>query len=331
MLDEELLKYIDYKYGDYYHTVELEDIRPILHWTKIDFLYGLYDELMAQYPQRITKQTLGYAYNLEGEIDENYPVYEYTITPIQTTQLTQDNQDTTLMDTPVILCTSGVHGVEKAASYGLYQVFKQLLENPRNHQRVHRMQSTFTFKVIPIVTPSGYNLPHRNNSRGININRNFGYGEVQTPYSEVETQILSQWLADHQGSFAFIDFHNFVRNFLPDREHSMSTYHASPNAEVERMFSEFVRKMSPTWRDKYLTKYKDEGDIAYGFIVGKEYDVVPTAVNDAYYKHDYQIASLIESSNQDPDDLDLFNTRTVLEFTVDIYMNYLLELTEKFG
>lgn len=329
---DEMMDMIEKKYGYFYQTTPIEDIRGTLHWSTFDFLYNLYDELMEAHPNRITRQTLGYGYNLEGEVDETYPIYEYTIKPIQTTQLQQDGVDSTLLDTPVILLLSGVHGGEKAASYGLYQVMKQMLENPHGHQRVHRLQSTYTFKVLPIATPGGYNRPHRENPRGININRNFGIGKIEgEPYSEIETQVICQWMEDNQGSFAFIDCHNFVRTFLPDRQPVMSSYHLSPNPRVNQMYSEFIRKISPVWKDTYLAKYADLGDIAYGFIPMGTYNFSPTTVSEAYYRFGYQLSSTIESSNQDPDDLDKFNTVKVLEMTVDIYMNYLLELTEKFG
>lgn len=330
-MNDELMKLMERQYGYFYHTEDIADIRSKLHWTTIEYIYDAYDALMAEFPRRMTKQLLGNAYNLEGDIDENYPIYEYTIRPLQTTQLTQDGDDTRLTEAPVILMLSGVHGGEKAATYGLYQVVKQMLTNPYHHQRVHRMQAAFAFKVVPIACPGGYNVSSRENPRGININRNFGFGRIETPYSEVETQIICQWLENNRGSFAFIDFHNFVRNFLPDRQVSMSSYHISPNPEVNRTYSEFIRKISPLWQDKYLQSYRDQGDIAYGFLLGKTYNVTPSTVNEAYYNYGYEISAIIESSNQDPDDLDKFNTKKVLEFTVDIYMNYLLEITEKFG
>lgn len=336
----ELMQQMERRYGYFYQTAPLEDMSETLQDTQFSYIYNLYDELMERYPNLVTKRLLGSGYNVEGMIDEDYPIYEYTFTPLQTIQAIQDEEDTLLDEPPVILMTSGVHGTEKTAVYGLYQVFKQMLDNPYQHERVHRLKHSFTFKVIPVVTPGGYNLPKRENPRGVNINRNFSYGydtveadavdSGSAAHSEIETQIVYHWMSENRGVFAYLDFHNFIRNFY-DRKVSMSSYQISPNPAMNSVYSAFVRKMSPFWKEKYLGKYANEDETAYGFLLGKYYNTKPTTINEAYHTFDIKLSATPESSNQDPDDLTKFNTKAALELTVDIYMNYILEMAEKFS
>lgn len=331
-MDLDIYQRFESQYNPFYQTPPIQlDSEITSAWDDFHFIYQLYDELLDRYPQRMQKRLLGYGYDFQGQVSEEYPIYEYSLLPLETPQKVQLGEDTSLMPAPVILLLSGVHGTERAAIYGLYQVIHQALTNPNRHLRLHRMQAAFAFKILPLANPGGYNKPSRENPRGIDLNRNFGMGQPSQAYSEVETQIICQWLANNQGSWAFFDFHNFIRDFLPDRHPAMSSYHISPNPKLNQVYSEFIRKLSPLWREKYLSAYSDAGEIAYGFLLGKGYNQLPTTVNEAYHRYGYSLAAIIESSNQDPNDLRVFDSETVIEFTVDIYMNYLLDVTEALG
>ena len=94
-----------------------------------------------------------------------------------------------------------------------------MVENLNGNLMLDSLLSNFTFRIIPIANPGGYNANSRNNLRNVNINRNFSYGwinsseSVDAPYSEIETQIIHQWLLNNKNAFAYIDHHNFTRNF----------------------------------------------------------------------------------------------------------------------
>ncbi|WP_170949657.1 hypothetical protein, partial [Salmonella enterica] len=84
------------KHDFFYKSESIPDMRSSLGTTKKDFVYGLYDELVDKYPELVSKKTLGYGYNTSGEIDESFPIYEYTFSPAQTLQMSQDEQSTLL-------------------------------------------------------------------------------------------------------------------------------------------------------------------------------------------------------------------------------------------
>src|SRR5690606_30134652 len=86
------------------------------------------------------------------------------------------------------------------------------------------------------------------------IARNFAYKwdsvtdgaeyKGSAPYSELETKIARDWIAQNKNAFAFIDFHNTfgVRHF---------TYSLSPNIKLRKLYGNLVKTLTGVWRRDY--------------------------------------------------------------------------------
>ena len=195
----------------------LNEIEPELYYKSSDdvpmaansaAVFALYDELVTAYPNYVTKNVL----TVDGF--ENYEyVFDSHAYNYQSTSRNKFSQ----ISKPKILITTGVHGYEKEAVMSAYCFFKALCENRRS---VAKLRQCFVIKIIPMVTPYGFDHSTRWNANGVNINRNFDANWIAggnafdndysgpTAASEVETQLLQAWLDANTDVALYIDFHN---------------------------------------------------------------------------------------------------------------------------
>lgn len=338
--------FITGQFNEYYSTESIDSMTYAdtfnLGASSIQDIYDRYDKLLDQ-DVSVSRKLLGYAADTDRTIDETLPIYEYIISVSETTQKTHGEAGVTnLFKAPTILITTGVHGNEKAAVYGVYEFAKQLINNPQNSQGLDDLKSNFNFHIIPIVNPGGYNMQYRNNLSEVDLNRNFmnGWDELEhpnkgsEPYSEVETKILSNWFAKHQDAFAYIDYHNLTRIGesigMAERKREMTSYHLSPNPELDQMYSSLIRRLSHSWKNTYLKNFSDLGNIAFGFIYSDNGRHIPSTISEAYYTHGIELAAIPEITYNDPITPDNLNTQIVLELSSEFFINYLLSLVDLF-
>lgn len=98
-----------------------------------------------------------------------------------------------------ILMTSGMHGNEKATPSSLMQWFYNLCYNP-----AYKKYQCFDYYVIPICNPTGYNANTRNNSDGVNINRD------AITKASLEAQAITAFISKQTYEMYF-DFHQAQR------------------------------------------------------------------------------------------------------------------------
>lgn len=338
--------FITGQFDEYYYTERVDSMTSAdsfdLATSTIQDIYDRYDELLEQYAS-VSRNLLGYAADIRGVIDETLPIFEYVLSAPETTQKTHGEAGKTdLLRAPTILITTGVHGNEKAAVYGVYEFAKQLLQNPQNSRGLNDLKSNFIFRIIPIVNPGGYNRQYRNNLSEVDLNRNFrnGWYELEhqskgsAPYSEAETQVLQKWLAKHREAFAYIDYHNFTRIGesigMPERKREMTSYHLSPNPELDQMYSSLIRRLSHSWKDTYLKNFSELGNIAFGFIYSDNGQQIPSTISEAYYTYGIELASIPEITYNDPITPEVLNTKIVMELSSEFFINYLLTLVDSF-
>lgn len=346
MLNNQRRFFISGQYNEYYQTESVKSMTSSdsfnLAESTIEDIYGRYDELVNQ-NQSIEKNFLGYAADASGLENESLPIYEYVIRAPETTQKTHgDAGITDLYKAPMILLTTGVHGNEKAAVYGAYEFIKQLLHNPQNSQGLADLKSNFTFRIIPIVNPGGYNRQYRNNLSEVDLNRNFKNGwngldhhsKGSEPYSEIETKILRKWLAEHREAFAYVDYHNFTRISesigMPERKREMTSYHLSPNPDLDRMYSSLIRRLSHSWKNTYLKNFMDLGNVAFGFIYSDNGQEIPSTISEAYYTYGIELTAISEITYNDPRTPEILNTKAVMELSSEFFINYILTLVDSF-
>ena len=237
-------------------------------------IYDLYDALITAYPQKATRNLLGYATDAAGGNDETLPIYEYVFsTANEITFLNTDTEQFLLNPAPVIILSSGVHGVEKISVQALYEFIKNVLENYATDDKLSLLYSNFIIKIIPIANPYGYDHNSRNNARDVNPARNMGDNWADqtgydtdkkgiAPYSENETQILRDWMIANRTCVFYVDFHD-SQNTVDVSNNAWICYHYSFNQDLTNLYSAFIRSFSDKIRVKY--SFEDNDNIVYGW------------------------------------------------------------------
>lgn len=171
----------------------------------VNAVYDMYDELMNQYPDYITK-------TLIGTIDDyGYEVYRYDFTPPVPISSTES-------DVCKILYCTGTHGEYPNIWVGV-RFLKDLCDNWRSDKMLQCIRFGCHITAIPLVNPYGFVNNSRKNENGIDINRNFTTDwifktddvnsvEYQglAPASEKSTQIIEALCAGEKFDFG-IDHH----------------------------------------------------------------------------------------------------------------------------
>lgn len=169
-------------------------------------VFAAYDELVANYPLIMSKNTL-----TSGSLNN----YEYVFSTGNYNTKGRRTRDSVIAK-PKILVTSGTHGIERSAVISLYNFVKAMCENVYT---LNDVINPVEYHIIPVVCPWGYDNNSRVNSNGVNINRNFATSDwVQTEtgddYSgasagdQLETQVVQNWLTTNNDAEIYIDFHN---------------------------------------------------------------------------------------------------------------------------
>ncbi|MEW6356978.1 MAG: M14 family metallopeptidase [Planctomycetota bacterium] len=122
---------------------------------------------------------------------------------------------------PTMYFGAAIHGWEWENSYGLLRLTELLCQNPK----IEGMDTTkLHFKIMPVQNPWGFDHFTRQNSRGVDLNRNFDFAwedlptpqDVVVPWdynykgaraaSEPETQIIQKIIGRHK-PLCVLDFH----------------------------------------------------------------------------------------------------------------------------
>ena len=164
-----------------------------------EFIYGMYDALVEAYPNNITKETLGTAFNL--------PIYCYTFQPTvpktwhhygEQWNVAEWGNDPKL---PMILIVAGTHGNEKGTVYGLAKYMTQMWGDDATAE-TNYIRDNAVVKVVPILNVSGFADNTRNNRNNVNLNRDFG------AFTQTESVIMKNLYNDNKDFIrVMIDYH----------------------------------------------------------------------------------------------------------------------------
>lgn len=155
-----------------------------------------------------------------------------------------------------VLFISGVHGDERATPIGLFQWVYNLCYNPE-YKKYH----CYDYYFIPLVNPTGYNANTRNNTDGININRD------AVTQSSLEAKAVSEFIAS-QSVDMFVDFH---QAWLP-WESTEIPYYAfvsqanATDAEILKKVNQQVFKAGAE-SDDLINRYLNDTDKPQGTFV----------------------------------------------------------------
>lgn len=173
-----------------------------------DSLNWILEPIRAANPTYIKRTSLG------KDQSNTYDIYKYELTP--------DSYDKTL------LITCCLHGNEYTSFYGLCRFLELLCADNVSDPHLLYLKQQVKLVIVPICNPWGFVNSKRQNSRGVDLNRNFEYlwneystnaSEGQTnykgtaPFSEKESQIMRDLIQDLSEVKTFcgsIDWHTLT-------------------------------------------------------------------------------------------------------------------------
>ena len=167
---KEKLKYV----GDTY----VADIPEPINYTDTTFddVYSAYDDLCLNFPDYITRLS-NIGTDADGNairrysLKKNKSIVGYARDWTSGSGGSENNHYGDYCNLKRCLLTSGVHGNEKSAVWGLYMFIRDLLESDESWSAY--IENNFFFDIIPVIDPWGYDNNSRNNKNNVNINRDY--------------------------------------------------------------------------------------------------------------------------------------------------------------
>ena len=293
--------------------------------STIEDIYSLYDQLAADNPTMVEKRLLGYGGDTSNVEDTSLPIYEYHFK----TPKGQTAGSGIPVESPTVLIQTGLHGDEKSSVWSLARFMTQLMNNWVSQKNLEAIRTNVDIKVIPIVNPGGFNANTRRNLNNVDLNRNFSYLWDETvvttqpkgdaPYSELETQIVRDWITENNNALAFVDYHNA---FNPGH----SGYLSTSNEQLWEIYSSLARQWTVRWNEKYGLSRNVSEDTVQMYITN---DQLPMAFHEAINKG-IKYSAVLEVSKFFEVTLARENeySSEVIERGTEIIANYLLAILD---
>ncbi len=119
------------------------------------------------------------------------------------------------LEAPTMVIQSGLHGYENSNVVSIYYFVRDLLENFKKSKMLKYIHDNCRILVVPLVNPWGWENNQRENSRQVDINRNFDYrwseftggSKGSFPMSESESQAIVSFIESYPDVFCYYDFH----------------------------------------------------------------------------------------------------------------------------
>ena len=168
-------------------------LTPLSSYNDYDYLISLFEELRNNNNDYIKRNII------VVDTSQTYNIYEYVLEPKNVVGS--------------VFINSGIHGYEKGSGYACLELIKLLLTSERPQLKFIR--NNVRVVIIPFANPWGYVHHTRENSRGIDCNRNYDFkfstsGLGTSAFSENETQCVRKVLNKYQNTLKFvIDSHHF--------------------------------------------------------------------------------------------------------------------------
>ena len=177
-----------------------------LNAKTIDELYAIYDDLVTNYPEFITRDAdLGTT--VSGDAIRQYTIScnkpmvvtgEVTLSGVIDPSV--PNEWNNRNSNKVILINTGCHGNEKAPTWGTALAIKELLES--EDQWARYIKDNFVIKILPCMNPYGFHHYERMNENGVNLNRDC------VDFTQPETQAWKKFIDDNKDNTVFyLDAH----------------------------------------------------------------------------------------------------------------------------
>lgn len=193
-------------FAEHYHSVD--DGTPLFtNATTAAQYFAMFNALVGDYTGYAESHEMGLA------SDGVTMMYYYTFTP-------KAISDTNTYKRPKIIISSGQHGFEKTANFGVYWFCKNLLEDWQSSDFLAYVRNHVQLIVMPCLNPYGFDNDTYTNANGVNLNRNWDtsawskgtpgtvtYGG-EAPLDQPETQYASAVILGNLDAFWLCDYHN---------------------------------------------------------------------------------------------------------------------------
>ena len=168
---------------------------------------GMFSALATANPTYITETTLG------KDQSNTYDIKSYILDA--TSSLASGQTSAVSSEKPVFIITSGLHGLEPDAVHTVYHFMQDLAENFFESEQLQYLHDNIKFVIIPICNPWGYVNQNYNNSRDVDLNKNFecGYRTNGTENtgteanSEAETLLMKQVFDEYPKAIFHLECH----------------------------------------------------------------------------------------------------------------------------
>lgn len=267
-----------------------------------EYLYALYDELLANYPNYISKNIIGYAEDVDGNEDNTRPIYEYYVH--------QFENDSLIYDTiPTVLITCSLHGNEKSTGVAVYEFLKSLFDYSSD---IFNLRNKANYRIVPIVNRYGYDNNIRQNARGLDINRTF-YND-----DSLEGRCVKEWITRYDGVNTYhIDLHNTANK-------GWYTYFTSHNETLRKAYSSLISLFSIVWANRYNFDVYKQLTNEDRFIFTKT-PASGAGTDWVYNNTNIKQSATLEVGNWDGATKQLYS-KTVINMSLDLLVNYLYYL-----
>ena len=194
-----------------------------LNTITVSDIYQLWDSLVAEYPYYLSSSDLG--------PDESG---EYQLRKIVVKRRKGDVGPSHPDDYPYasvkpkrnVIITANIHGPgtggdTRMQAYIVYYFIKWLLDNKDSNNDAQWFLLNYSFVIIPIANPWGFDNNSRYNSRNVDLNRNFdadwisGQNKGASAASEKETQYIQNVISNNVtlggvDTYMYLDFHSHM-------------------------------------------------------------------------------------------------------------------------
>ena len=214
-------------------VVNLQEDGPQVIWD-------IYDRLVAQFPQYVTKQTI--------DPESTYPLHRYTFTPPEI-----ENTSDFIVNRFKVCIVTAVHGREQACAWTAAHFFRLMCQNTQNPYLTYLRQNV-VFDVVPVANPYGVAHNLRKNENGVDLNRNYDVEFIAGrapedseyggpfPCSETQTRALMQFIEENADAQVVLDYHNIGKGY--------PLFYVYKQEDAQLAFSLFTA-LTPKWQAEY--------------------------------------------------------------------------------
>lgn len=194
--------------------------------SKYTDLYAIYDDLVTNYPDYVTKTLL-------GTETTGLPIYQYTF-----------NNDIRFnyernIKKPKLLLQSGIHGDEKSSTWAMAQFLKDLCYNNVDNDILSYIYWNVELIVIPCANPWGWNENSRFNANGVSIGSTFNGDNIQPETELIQAVVNANLDVDY-----VIDYHNIANGVTYGYIQSNDDYSAT-------LYCNTVKTLAKKWKNEY--------------------------------------------------------------------------------